>query len=127
MVDISAQTDRPTKGETPKIDNRLDDPALRYSYNTCFAKTPRQIPFIKPSFVEHLADPGAQISSYRDDLSKFATAVSNASFVEKHGVSDYIKLLKHCQLVNSIQSHKNAQMLSLAKGDFQPLKSVPQI
>ena len=39
------------------------------------------------------------ISSYREDLSRFATAVSNASFVERHGIEDYLKLFSHSKLV----------------------------
>lgn len=78
----------------------LDNPTLLYSFNTCFAKTPKHFPFVKPTIVDQSpTEPTTHISSYRDDLSKFATAVSNASFVEKHGVADYIKLFQHCKLV----------------------------
>ena len=78
----------------------LNNPTLLYSFNTCFAKTPRQIPYVKPNLVDYTpTEPTTHISSYHDNLSKFATAVSNASFVEKHGVADYIKLFQHCKLV----------------------------
>jgi hypothetical protein len=59
------------------------------SYNNCFTKSPRQ----RHGFIDKEPVQISHISSYRGDLTRFATAVSNADFVQKHGIFDYIKLV----------------------------------
>lgn len=71
-------------------------------YNQCFAKTPSTL--FMHEYMDKLPVEGTHISSYREDLSRFATAVSNASFVEKNGIEDYLKLFNHNKLVQQFKS-----------------------
>lgn len=99
------------------------DPQTFLTYNSCFAKTPKML--IKHGYIDRSPVPARKISSYRAELSRFATAVSNANFVEKHGLVDYFKLCQHSQMLKSFDKpHVSPPRSHLIQGEFQLPKAV---
>lgn len=86
----------------------LSNEELFMSYNNCFNKTPRM--HIKHGFIDKCPIEAPKISSYRGDLTRFATAVSNANFVKKHGIADYFKLMARNKQSKDSQECNSARL-----------------
>lgn len=81
---------------------------------------------IKQGYIDKSPVHARKISSYRAELSRFATAVSNANFVEKHGLVDYFKLCQHSQLLRSFGNKETKSPTTLQHGEFKLPKPVPK-